>query len=102
MAAIQNSDIEIELVYAGTTGITRIPLRVEAGTTIREAMDRSGILTQCPEIRPDVNRVGIFSRLRDMDTPLAAGDRVEIYRPLRADPKEARRQRARQQQTGKR
>ena len=53
----------------------------------------SGLLQQCPEIDLSRNKVGIFSKMKELDTVLSDGDRVEIYRELKADPKEARRRR---------
>ncbi len=65
------------------------------GCTVRQAIERSGILREFPEISLERCKVGVFGRLRDLDDPVEAGDRVEIYRPLTADPKQARRLRAR-------
>ena len=61
---------------------------------IREAIETSGLLAEFPEIRLGENTVGRFGELADLDDRLQAGDRVEIYRPLRADPRETRRRRA--------
>ena len=69
-------------------------LHLPPGSTVGEAIRACGLLARCPEIDLDRNRVGIFGRLVQRDTPLRDGDRVEIYRPLNADPKEARRRRA--------
>jgi hypothetical protein len=69
-------------------------LRLPSGSTVGEAIRACGLLAQCPEIDMNRNRVGIFGRLALLDTPLRNGDRVEIYRPLNADPKELRRRRA--------
>ena len=62
--------------------------------SVREAIERSGILEQFPEIDLAVNKVGVFGKATTLDAELAPGDRVEIYRPLIADPKEARKRRA--------
>lgn len=70
-------------------------LDVEAGTTIEQAIRRSGMLQAVPSIDLAVNPVGIFAKKKPLDTVLRAGDRIEIYRPLLADPKETRRARAR-------
>ncbi len=71
-------------------------LQVPAGTTLSEAVRISGILQQCPEIDADIVTLGIFSRIEKAPASrvLQEGDRVEIYRPLQIDPKEARRARA--------
>ena len=89
--------LHIEVVYATPGGADLAPLVVPQGTTVREALERSGICNRHPELDPAVNRIGIFSTFCAKDTVLADGDRVEIYRPLRADPKEARRNRARRE-----
>ena len=67
-----------------------------AERTVRAAIEASGVLNDFPDIELTRNRVGIFSKLAQLDTPLRDGDRVEIYRPLQVDPKEARRRRAKQ------
>src|SRR3569623_857885 len=64
------------------------------GTTIAQAIERSGVLRQFPEIDLAHNKVGVFGKLADLNTPLRAGDRVEIYRVLIAAAKALRRQRA--------
>ena len=71
-------------------------LEVGARTTVRQAIKRSGILSRFPEIELAHGRVGIFGRPVRLDALLNDGDRVEIYRALIADPKEARRGRAHQ------
>ena len=86
--------IRVEVAYARPGQLVRIPLQLSAGATIAEAIERSGIRHQCPEIDLTVNRVGIFARLCNLDDQVQEGDRVEIYRPLQVDPKEARRRRA--------
>ncbi len=64
------------------------------GMTVREAIERSGILEQFPEIDLAGIKVGVFGKTTILDAELTPGDRVEIYRPLIADPKEARKRRA--------
>ncbi len=87
--------IRVEVAYAGEGGRhILLPVEVDAGASVREAIIRSGILQRCPDIDLGHNRVGIFARLCELDTVLEDRDRVEIYRPLLLDPKEARRQRA--------
>jgi putative ubiquitin-RnfH superfamily antitoxin RatB of RatAB toxin-antitoxin module len=71
-----------------------VPLTLPVGATLANAVARSGLLDR-HGIDPGATRVGIHGRLARDDTVLADGDRVEIYRPLVADPKEARRLRAR-------
>ena len=86
--------IQVEVAYAWPDKQLLIAVAIEAGATAQDAIHRSGVLTHFPEINLDINKVGIFGKLGKLDTPLRAGDRVEIYRPLLADPKEMRRQRA--------
>lgn len=71
-----------------------VDLSLPAGATIREAIEASELLQQFPELDPGSTKLGIFGKLRPADTVLRDGDRVEIYRPLQADPKETRRRRA--------
>lgn len=88
--------IRVEVAYARPDTQVILTLKVEPGVTIQETIERSGILAQFPEIDLERNRVGVFGKLRKRTDTLADGDRVEIYRPLIADPKEVRRQRAAQ------
>ncbi|GAC1621153.1 MAG: hypothetical protein NVS9B10_03610 [Nevskia sp.] len=81
------------MVYARPEGGDRTALQLPPGTTLREAIRRSGLLQRQAELDEAVISAGVFGRLRELDEPLADGDRVEIYRPLQADPKLARRQR---------
>ncbi|MCU7944358.1 MAG: RnfH family protein [Candidatus Thiodiazotropha endolucinida] len=62
--------------------------------TAEQAIEASGILQMFPEIDLKANKIGIFGKAAKLDTVLSEGDRVEIYRPLIADPKEARKKRA--------
>jgi len=83
--------IPVEVAYALPDRQALLPLMVPAGTTAMEAVQRCGILDLFPEINLQENRIGVFGRLCAGDRVLEAGDRVEIYRPLVADPKEVRR-----------
>ena len=94
-----SNEIIIEVAYGATRSQTILRLQVKSGTTVGEAINQSGILKQFPEINLGLNKVGIFGKLARIDTVLINRDRVEIYRALFADPKEARRRRA---QTAKR
>jgi len=87
--------IDVEVAYARSDRQVIIPLRhVPAGLTAQQAIEQSGILQQFPEINLAKQKIGIFSKVCSLDQVLEHGDRVEIYRPLLADPKDARRQRA--------
>ncbi len=86
--------IQIEVVYAKQEQQALLKLMVEEGTTAQQAVEQSGILQQFPEIDPTQLKLGIFSKAIKSDTVLRERDRVEIYRPLIADPKAVRRSRA--------
>lgn len=90
----KRENFQVEVVYARPDIQVLIPLEVEEGTTLRTAIERSGVLERFPEIDLEKAKVGIFGKLSKLDTMLRAKDRVEIYRPLIADPKEVRKQRA--------
>ena len=91
---MMTESIHVEVVYATPARQEVVKLQLAFGCTIASALDASGLLQQFPEIDLATNKVGVFSRLAKMDTPLRDKDRVEIYRPLVADPKEARKKRA--------
>ncbi len=86
--------LEIEVVYALPKRQSVKTLTVQAGTTVRQAIQVSGIEDDFPQIDLSRDSVGIFSQKVELDHVLNDGDRVEIYRPLRVSPKEARRLRA--------
>lgn len=85
--------IHVEVAYAEPQRQLIVPLQVAVGTTAQQAIEQSGILQEFPQIDLAKSKIGIFAKLSKQDTVLKAGDRVEIYRPLIADPKEVRRQR---------
>jgi uncharacterized protein len=85
--------LRIEVIYALPGKQVLIPLEVEEGTTARQAIERSGVLRQCPEIDLARAAVGVFGKVVSFKTSLKDGDRVEIYRSLISDPKEMRRDR---------
>jgi putative ubiquitin-RnfH superfamily antitoxin RatB of RatAB toxin-antitoxin module len=87
--------MKVEVAYALPEQQILIELEVEEGATVQEAIARSGVAQRFPEIQVIPGYVGIFGKPVDLDARLREGDRVEIYRPLIADPKEARRERAR-------
>jgi len=90
-----DSEVTVELVYALPERQTLVVLTVPKDTTVRDAIVRSGLPLSHPEIDTMHGNVGIFGKRVPAETILKHGDRVEIYRPLSADPKEARRRRAR-------
>jgi putative ubiquitin-RnfH superfamily antitoxin RatB of RatAB toxin-antitoxin module len=86
--------IAVHVAYATPEEQVIVAIYVPPGATVQEAIEISGLLDRFPDLDLAVNRVGIFGRLRRLDDMVKAGERIEIYRPLRADPKEARRRRA--------
>lgn len=86
--------MEIEVAYATPARQALLKTQVPEGCTVERAIELSGIRKLFPGIHIDPGAVGIFSRKVPMDHELRDGDRVEIYRPLIADPKEMRKQRA--------
>jgi putative ubiquitin-RnfH superfamily antitoxin RatB of RatAB toxin-antitoxin module len=86
--------ITVTVVYALADRATLREVRLAAGATVGDAIAASGLLEEFPELREGCAGVGVFAEAVTPDHPLAEGDRVEIYRPLQADPKETRRRRA--------
>ncbi|MEE9492953.1 MAG: RnfH family protein [Gammaproteobacteria bacterium] len=93
---VNGKDIRIEVAYALPEKQTIVDVRVPQGTTIEEGIRLSGILDTYPEIDLATQQVGLFGKLKKPAQALREGDRIEIYRPLIADPKEVRKQRAAQ------
>lgn len=90
------NEISVEVVYALPHIQTLLIVKLSQGATVDEAIKLSGILEMHPEINLDNDKFGIFGKLSKADAVLRDRDRIEIYRPLLADPKEIRRQRAKQ------
>ena len=88
--------IPVEVVYALSERQVVVRLDVAPDASVEGVIKQSGILEQCPEIDLARNKVGVFGKLGKLSDTLHPGDRVEIYRPLIADPKEVRKQRAAQ------
>lgn len=90
------SQLHVEVAYARPDKQAIIPVAVPAGATVFDAAVASGIVSQFPEIDLEAAKMGIFGKTvaKPHEQPLKAGDRVEIYRPLIADPKEVRKRRA--------
>lgn len=90
----KKTEITVEVAYALPTEQLIVPVKVQQGTTAEQAILSSGILKKYSDIDLTANKIGIFGKLAKLDTVLRQHDRVEIYRPLIADPKEVRKQRA--------
>ncbi len=88
--------MRIEVAYALPDEQWVLAVTVEAICTVGEAIHSSGILERFPDIDLTHNKVGIFGQQASLDALLREGDRVEVYRPLLIDPKQARRVRAQQ------
>ncbi len=86
--------LNIEVVYALPERQTVLRIRVAPETSVLAAIEQSGIVTKHPEIDLSVNKFGIYSRPVKGSELLQDGDRIEIYSPLIADPKEMRKKRA--------
>lgn len=91
---MSDSKIQIEVVYALPHEQTLLMLEVPQTSTIADAVKLSGLLEKYPEIDLVKGKFGLFGKLSKVDTVLREKDRVEVYRPLIADPKEVRRKRA--------
>jgi putative ubiquitin-RnfH superfamily antitoxin RatB of RatAB toxin-antitoxin module len=86
--------MKIEVAYALRHKQTLLNIEVDDNASVEDAILQSNILKKYPEINLKKNKVGIFGKLTSLDVKLREKDRVEIYRPLIADPKEVRKQRA--------
>lgn len=86
--------IRVEVTYAKPERQELVHLELPAGSTLRQAVEASGLVQRYPEIDLAKGKFGIYAKLAKPDSVLRDRDRVEIYRPLIADPKEVRKQRA--------
>ena len=93
---MSNEFIRIEVAYALPHEQAVLPLKLSPGATAGQAIEQSGILERFPDIDLRIAASGFSARACQLDTVLRDRDRVEIYRPLLADPKEARKKRAEQ------
>jgi len=85
--------LKVEIACAVDQEVVLIPLQVTEGTTVMEAITQSGLAERYPQLFPVADRLGLYGKSCSGTTVLSNGDRVEICRPLKADPKEARRNR---------
>ena len=92
--AADRATIRVEVVLAMPARQELVALDVAVGTTLAEAIAQSGVTERFEGFELDLGKVGIFGQKAEPEQVLREGDRVEIYRPLVADPKEVRRQRA--------
>ena len=89
-----SSTIEVQVCYVLPDAVFLQDVTLPAASSLQDAILASGVLQHYPEIELAVARVGIFGKLKSLDSSLHHGDRVEIYRPLQAEPMESRRRRA--------
>jgi len=88
--------IEVEVAYSPAAGqVVQVTLSLPAGATVAQALRASGLLSRHPELQAESLQCGVWGILCAGDVRLRARDRVEVYRPLKVDPKEARRLRYR-------
>ena len=88
------SFINVEIAFALPQKQSLIAIEVNKESTVEDAIERSGILKLYPQIDLDSYKVGIWNKVVKRSAELSDGDRIEIYRPLIADPKEVRKRRA--------
>lgn len=86
--------LSIEIAYALPQRQELVHVQLPTGSTVQQAIEASGLMQKYAEIDLKKNKVGVFGKLTKLDAPLRNRDRVEIYRPLLADPKEVRKKRA--------
>lgn len=92
MVPAEAAHVRVEVVYCPAPGkLDRVELVLPTTARVSDALRASGVLSRHAEIDLGTQRVGIWGRLRGLDAPLRDRDRVEIYRPLLIDPKDARR-----------
>ncbi|MCG5535344.1 RnfH family protein [Ectothiorhodospira mobilis] len=94
VSAEAGAGLKVEVAYAKPEDQAVLEVTLPLQATVEEAIRASGILERFPEIDLSSNKVGIYGKLTRLDAPLRDRDRVEIYRPLIADPRAARRRRA--------
>ncbi len=86
--------VAIQVCYAKPDRQILLEIRVPVGITIHQAILQSGILQEAPEIDLSCCHVGVYNKVKVLDALVREHDRIEIYRPLIADPKDSRRKRA--------
>lgn len=86
--------LSVDVVYAKPERQELVHLTLAQGSTLKQAVEASGLLQRYPELDPEKLKLGVFGKISKPDALLREYDRVEIYRPLVADPKEVRKKRA--------
>jgi putative ubiquitin-RnfH superfamily antitoxin RatB of RatAB toxin-antitoxin module len=83
--------MKVIVAYATPQRQVQLPVTLEDGSTVRQAIEKSGVLAMFPDIDLDTQALGIFSKKTTLDAVPEDGSRIEIYRPITADPKTVRR-----------
>lgn len=83
--------MNIKVVYAKPEKAVVLSVEVPEGATVKDALEKSGILTRCPELDLTLNKVGVWGKVAELDAVLEPDSRVEIYRPITCDPKTVKR-----------
>jgi uncharacterized protein len=86
--------LRVQVCYALPGAASLLTIEIDEGATLQQVILASGVLARHPEIDLSTSKIGVFGKLRLLSDPARAGDRIEIYRPLIADPKDSRRRRA--------
>lgn len=86
--------LEVEVVYHRPDFMFAKTIEVASGSTVTDVVEQSGLLDACPELAGNIPALGVFGKVVSDQYEVAAGDRIEVYRALVFDPKEARRKRA--------
>jgi putative ubiquitin-RnfH superfamily antitoxin RatB of RatAB toxin-antitoxin module len=92
--------MNIGVCYAEAERQLWMRIEVPEGVSVGDAIERSGVLKRFPEIDLGKQKVGIFGKLVKLDSKVQEGDRIEIYRPITADPKTVKRRRVKQEDDG--
>lgn len=83
--------MKVGVVYAKPERQVWLHVELPEGSTVKDAIERSGVLGQFPDIDLGVQKVGVFGKVTELDAVLEDGARVEIYRPITCDPKTVKR-----------
>ena len=86
--------VRVQVCYALPDAVSLLTVDLDEGQTLEQAIHASGVLARHPDIDLSALKIGVFSKLRQLSDLARSGDRIEIYRPLIADPKDSRRRRA--------
>jgi len=83
--------MKVGIVYATPAKQVSLKVDLDDGATVRQAIDRSGLLKKCPEIDLAAAKIGVWGKMVDLEAALEDGARIEVYRPITADPKTVKR-----------